>query len=176
MRELAQCPDMAAYESFYSDYHPMIIRYLSSKCASVQDAEDLANDCFLYVYNHWNDYNPEKSTRKNWLFLIVRSRWKNYLRDRKQTSNLDDFENIIPDKDIIEQSIWLQSVRSELAALLNQLPEKQREAVILRFFRQSSDEEIADLLHTSKVNIRVMVHRALQHMNKEFSSQLRQVL
>ena len=168
--------DISTYESFYEYYYPMIIRYLAPKCTSVEDAEDLANECFLYCLRHWGEFNPEKSTRKTWLYLIVRSRWKNYLRDRKQLYSIDGFENIIPDKDIIDQSIWLHSIRTELAKLLQQLPDKQREAIVLRFFQQWSDEEIAEWLGNSKVNVRVMIHRALQFMNKEYSEYLRQVL
>ena len=168
--------EVSTYEAFYGEYHPMIIRYLSGKCSSPQDAEDLANECFLYCYKNWEHYDPEKATRKNWLYLIVRSRWKNYLRDRKMICSLDDFENVIPDKDIIEQTVRLQALRSELAEMLKKLPENQREAVVLRFFREWTDEEIAGWLGTSKGNVRVMIHRALQSMNKEYASFLRQVL
>ena len=171
-----QQPDVSTYESFYSEYYPMIVRYLARKCSSTQDAEDLANECFLYCYKNWDQYKAEKSTRKTWLYLIVRSRWKNYLRDRKQIYSLDGFENVIPDKDIIDQTVTLQAMRTELAKILEQLPENQREAVVLRFFRQWTDDEIAGWLGTSKGNVRVMIHRALQNMNKEYESFLRQVL
>ena len=174
MREVQA--DVSTYEAFYSEYHPMIIRYLAGKCSSRQDAEDLTNECFLYCYKNWDQYDPERSTRKSWLYLIVRSRWKNYLRDRKQTYSLDDFENVIPDKDIIDQTVRLQALRTELAELLKKLPENQREAVVLRFFREWTDDEIAEWLGTSKGNVRVMIHRARQNMNKEYASFLRQVL
>ena len=164
------------YEAFYERYHPKVVNYLTRKCATRQDAEDLAHEAFLYCYRHWEDYNPEKASRKTWLFLIVRSRWKNYLRDHKAIASLDDFESIIPDMDILEQTIWLQAVRTELADLLEELPEKQREAIVLRYFAQWTDEEIARWQMTSKGNIRVMIHRGIQHMNKSFSSYLRTVL
>ena len=164
------------YEIFYNEYYPMIIRYLTKKCSSPQDAEDLANECFLYCYKNWNQYDPDKSTRKTWLYLVVQSRWKNYLRDRKQHYNLEDFENIIPGKDLIEQAVRLQAIRTELSVVLQQLPENQREAVILRFFRQWTDDEIAEWLGISKGNVRVIIHRALQYMSKKYESVLRQVL
>ena len=171
-----QQPDVSTYESFYNAYYLMIVRYLAKKCSSYQDAEDLANECFLYCYKNWDHYSQEKSTRKTWLYLIVRSRWKNYLRDRKQIYSLDGFENVLPDKDIIDQTVRLQALRTELAEILKKLPDNQREAVVLRFFRQWTDDEIAEWLGTSKGNVRVMIHRALQNMNKDYESILRQVL
>lgn len=166
----------SAFETLYSEYYLSIFRYLSSKGVAIQDSEDLANECFMYCYQHWNDYDPNKATRKTWLYLVVRSRWKNYLRDKKQLYSLDDFENLLPGKDELDQAVRLQAIRDELARLLEQLPEKQREAIVLRFFRQWSDEEIAGWLNTSRTNVRVMIHRALKRMNDESSDFLRTVL
>lgn len=174
MRDIqASC---STYEEFYELYHPMIVRYLTGKCGSPQDAEELANECFLYCYKNWDKYDETKSTRKTWLFLIVKSRLKNFLRDRKQMLSLDGFEKIIPDKDIIDQTVRLQAMRDALAKVLQMLPKNQREAVVLRFFRQWDDAEIAEWLGTTKGNVRVLIHRALQFMNREYESFLRQVL
>lgn len=164
------------YECFYMQYHQKVIRYLAGKCASYQDAEDLANECFLYCFQHWSDYDSRKASRKNWLFMIVRSRWINYLRDRRQMESLDELENIIPGEDELEQAIRLQAIRDELAQLLESLPDRQREAIVLRAFQQWTDEEIADWMGVSKGNVRVMIHRGIQKMNRKFSDYLRTVL
>ena len=161
------------YEIFYNEYYPMILRYLTKKCSSPQDAEDLANECFLYCYKNWNQYDPDKSTRKTWLYLVVQSRWKNYLRDRKQHYNLEDFENIIPGKDLIEQAVRLQAIRTELSVVLQQLPENLVHAFLVD---EGPDDEIAEWLGISKGNVRVIIHRALQYMSKKYESVLRQVL
>ena len=92
------------------------------------------------------------------------------------TTSLDEFEEIIPAADVLEQTIWLQAIRTELADLLEALPEKQRDAIILRYFAQWTDDEIAKWYTTSKGNVRVMIHRGIQFMNKNFSSYLRTVL
>ena len=176
MNDLYPKADNDNYEAFYELYHPKVVNFLTGKCATRQDAEDLAHEAFLYCYRHWSDYDPEKASRKTWLFLIVRSRWKNYRRDHKTISSLDQFEEIIPAADVLEQAVWLQAVRTELANLLEALPEKQREAIVLRYFAQWTDEEIAKWHTTSQGNVRVMIHRGIQHMNKEFTSHLRTVL
>ena len=163
------------YEAFYEQYYPMVVSYLRSKCQSVQDAEDLANESFLYCYNHWKDYDPEKATLKTWVFLIVRSRWKNYLRNHKPVCSLEGLEDIIPGKEIMDQAVQLQAYRTELAEMLKTIPDRQREAIVLRYFRQWTDEEIAQWMGTSKTNVKVMIHRGIQKMNKEFSIHLRTV-
>ena len=168
--------DREEYEAFYERYHPKIVRYLAKKCSSFQDAEDLANESFLYCYRHWSDFDSRRASRKNWVFMIVRSRWKNYLRDQKQLESLDKYEHLIPGENELEQAIHLQSIRDELALLLETLPERQREAIVLRTFQEWTDEEIATWMGVSKGNVRVMIHRGIQRMNKEFSDYLRTVL
>ncbi len=164
------------YEDFYQANYLKVVRYLSGRCHSFHDAEDLANDSFLYCLTHWDDYDQNKASRNTWLFIVVRSRWKNYLRSHKTFTAIDELEDIIPDIDVIEQSIWLQSVRDEIAVLLEKLPENQKETIVLRYIEQWTDDEISAALNTSIINVRVMIHRGLQRINKEFSDYLRKVL
>ncbi|MBQ9252438.1 MAG: sigma-70 family RNA polymerase sigma factor [Clostridia bacterium] len=163
------------YEEFYSANYIKVVRYLGRKCANFHDAEDLAHECFLYCYKHWNEYNPAKASVTTWLFLVVRSRWKNYLRDHKEFSTLEGLEEVIPGEGDMDRAVWLQSLRNELASLLKNLPEKQREAIVLRYFEQWEDADIANRLNTSQVNVRVLIYRGLQKMNREFSEYLRKV-
>ena len=164
------------YETFFQENYQKVVRYLSGRCKSFHDAEDIANDSFLYCLTHWDEYDPNKATRKTWLYIVVRSRWKNHLRNHKTYSDIDELEGLFPDVDIIEQTTWLQSIRDELAVLLERLPENQREAIVLRYIEQWSDDEIARVMNTNRVNVRVMIHRGLQRMNNEFSEYLRKVL
>ena len=168
--------DEVSFEEFYEQFHPRIVRYLRGKCATLQDAEDLANECFLYCMQHWKDFDAEKASRKTWLYIIVRCRWKNYAQRHVQLHSIDGFEEILPDKDILGQTVWLQTVRNELARLLDELPDMQRTAIVMRYFSESDDQEIAARLGTTTVNVRVLIHRGIKKLNRDFSDYLRMVL
>lgn len=164
------------YEAFYEQMHPQIVEYLRRKCANLHDAEDLAAECFIYCYQHWDDYDETKASRKTWLYMITRSRWKNYLRGRRTLYTLDGLEEVIPDKDILGQAVWMTAVRDELARMLGELPERQREAVIFRYFTEMEDEEIARRMETTPGNVRILIHRGIKKMNHDHANELRTVL
>ena len=163
-----------AFEEFYAAYYSRIVQYLKNRCSSKEDAEDLANTCFLYCMEHWHQFNEQKASRITWLYMIVRSRWKNYCRDHRQYVNLDDLENVLPDADILEQTVLLTQIRENIAEGLKELPDAQRTAIIMRFFQNCSDEEIALKLQTSRGNVRVMVHRALNRLQSVLPSDMKE--
>ena len=152
---------MEDFQEFYETYQGPVVRYLRSKGMSLHDAEDLAQEAFTYSFRKWNDYDPAKASRKTWLYMIVRSRWINYCRDRKVFLDVDDFTGVIPDGDELEQSVWLGELREALADALEKLPDLQKRAVILHYFGNEADREIADKLGITPGYARVLIHRGL---------------
>ena len=54
----------------------------------------------------------------------------------------------------------------QLADALSTLPEKQRKAVVLRYFQEWDNARIAEELGTTEGNIRVMISRALDRLEE----------
>lgn len=153
------------YEDFYEKYYDGIIRFLSRKCASWADAEDLASQCFVYCYEHWDSYKSDLASRKSWLFMVVQSRWKNYCRDHRTQVDLDDVIDVLPDeKDVIASTNELMAAREALAVALNQLPEAQKQAIIMKYFGQYGNDVIARKLGTSEGNVRILLHRGVKKL------------
>ena len=50
------------YEDFYSSNYGRVLYYVKNKINSVEDAEDLTSEVFVYCYSHYDDYDPEKSS------------------------------------------------------------------------------------------------------------------
>ncbi len=156
-----------AFERFYEDNFFRLIRYLNGKTGSMEDAEDLASEVFIYCYEHYEQYDPEKSSPTTWLYLVANSRLKNYYRDRRPHAEYSEFEDWLfcsePDMD---RAVYLEQLRGFLAGQLEQLPERQRRAVVLRFFREQSFEAIAEELDTTPGNVRTMISRALARLEQ----------
>lgn len=152
------------FTEFYQINYPRVVAFLRKRCRSLQDAEDIASESFLYCSKNWNRFDGEKASRSSWLYMIVRSRWKNYCRDHRSFENLDDYERIIPAGDELSRAIWLTQTREELAKALEQLNETQRRAIILRYFANLDDSEIARTLLTTPGNVRVLIHRGLSRL------------
>lgn len=156
-----------SFTDFYRKYYNNVVGYLAQRVANRQDAEDIASQVFMYCYRNWDKYDEKKSSLQSWLYMVVRSRWKNYMRDRKQHEDIDDFTDVISDgTDFAEQAAELDSIRGRIARALGSLNEQQRSVIVLRYFKEKSDREIAEELQLSAANVRVIAHRALHKMEE----------
>lgn len=165
-----ESPEKIPFEQVYEQYYSEVLRYAQRKMGSFHDAEDLVGDSFFYCYQNYDKYDPSKSSITTWLYLIVNSRLKNYYRDRKETVDYTELENLLfTDEPDMERAVYLEELRRFLSEKLELLPEKQRKAVILRYFHNKEFTEIAEELDTTPGNIRVILSRALDKLEKELS-------
>lgn len=156
------------YESFYRAYYGLVLGYLKNRTNSHADAEDVTAKVFLYCYEKWESYDPSKASQQTWLFMIVRSRWIDFLRSNRSHDDIDELdEYLVMGDNPIENAIRLQAIRQELAKALKKLPENQRTAIIMRYFGDYSDSEIALRLNTSEGNIRVLIHRGINKLKRD---------
>ena len=159
----------AAFEAFYEKYFNTALYYTAKKVRSIQDAEDLVCDAFFYCYDHFSSYDESRASLGTWLYMILNSRIKNYYRDSKQYTDLDELREILPDgSNYMEQAVELEANRRMLAEGLNTLSETQRRIVILRYFQGCSTAETARQLQITEGNVRTQLSRALDKMRKYF--------
>ena len=153
------------YEEVYADYYGRIVQYIYKKIGNMSDAEDMASEALLYAYNHYEDFDPEKSSVSTWLYMIVNSRLKNHYRDAKTYVELETVVGVVADESVdMDQCIYLEEISRQLHAAINRLPEKQAQIVKMRYFEQRSCIEIAEKLNMTSGNVRVQLSRALDKL------------
>ena len=157
-------PFEAVYDKFYFD----IFRYVNTRLNNRQDAEDLTGDIFLYCYAHYEEYDPEKSAVSTWLYLVTNSRLKNHYRDRRDWVDMEEVEAFLfAEGEELDRAVFLEQLRGELAKALALLPERQQKAVVMRFFEERDFAQIAAELDTTEGNVRVILSRALDKLEKQ---------
>ncbi len=153
------------FELFYQAYYLELLRRLRSCGLSASDAEDLTSQVFLYCYEHWSQYDPQKASQRSWLYLIAGSRLKNFWRDRRVNVDLDELAEYLPDGDsTVEQAQMLDEWRDALAAALEQLAPRSRQIVILRYFKGLNANEIALRLGMTPGAVRTQLSRSLDKL------------
>ncbi len=157
-----------SFEEFYEKYSSEILFYLIKKTGNKEAAEDLASEAFLYCYEHFDSYDPNKSAISTWLYLVVNSRLKNYYRNQKETVDLSELEEFLfDDQPDLNKAVYLEEMRNTLAVAIKSLSEMQQKVIIMRFFGHREFDEIAQELGTSSGNVRVIQTRALSKLCKE---------
>ena len=128
----------------------------------------MCSEAFFYCFDHYDSYDPEKSSVSTWLYLVINSRLKNYYRDKKHHVDIDELQNILPDdSDSMEQAVYLQQLRDLLARAIESLPETQQKIVIMSYYQQKTSAQIAEELGMTPGNVRVQLSRALDKLEKQ---------
>lgn len=140
------------YSRYARDVHRFAL-YLSCDRAL---ADDLTSEAFLRA---WNTAGPiHEPTVKAYLFRIVRNL---HSSERRRTSRQIALDDSMPSP-APEQGDRLahQMALSSVLRALQQLPEIDRAALLLRTLEEMSYDDIARALHLSLSSAKVKVHRA----------------
>ena len=151
-----------SFEDFYNKYSDEVFYYLQKKIGNREMAEDLHSEIFLYCYEHYSSYDPQKSAQPTWLYLVTNSRLKNYYRSRRETVEWSELEEFLFDERIdMDRAVYLEELRAAITVAVKKLSDIQQKVILMRYFKNREFEDIARELETTPGNIRVIQSRAL---------------
>ena len=145
-----------------------LLAFLQRHVANREDAEDLLQDVFLACYRHKDSFDPERCSETAWLFVIAKNRLKQYYRDQKPVSSLEELADNgqEPADWSAQEAASLMECRDLVAKLLLTLDERSRTVLILRFFQELDSQQIAQRMGLSPVNVRVIQSRAIASLRQ----------
>lgn len=135
------------------------------------EAEDLVQSVFLDLYHKSNTFDPNRGTAKSWITQVAYRRAldrRAYLVHRQfylGTEFLIPAETLAGGIDL-ERTVASTLVREEMLAVLEELPEAQRQTLILAFFEGLSPQEIGERLGFSVGNVRHHYYRGLTRLRR----------
>ena len=171
--------DEAAFRQFVAQYQARVYRIALSLLRSPAEAEDVAQEVFVEVYQTVASFRGEAAL-STWLYRIATSqalkhrRWANAKKRFAHFTSLLGFDNAPlhepPDhahpQALLEGEQQLQLLR----ACIGRLPTKQQLAFVLRHEQELSYEEIAAVLDTSVAAVESLLFRARHTLRQYFSS------
>jgi RNA polymerase sigma-70 factor, ECF subfamily len=150
--------DASAAAALYERHSSRVFGYCLSRLRRREDAEDAVQTTFLHAVRGLRR-GVVPSTEVAWLLGIARnvclSRWESAGRLSRLESPCDPHE-------LDRRSDATESSRDELIGLedaLQQLPDQQRQAVLLRDWRGLSYEEVAVQLGVSQAAVETLIFR-----------------
>jgi len=154
-------------ESIYNFYFQDIYRFLLSLCRDHHTAEDLVQETFLRAYLHVEDY--ENISIKSWLFTVAYHAFIDYHRKQKRIELKQEgfFTRLFDRRKTPEETVVIQEDLREIINLLEDLPEKQKHAVLLHDFHELSYAEAATIMNVSLANFKVVLFRGRQAMRRK---------
>lgn len=145
------------FVKIYKEYFAYVYRYLYGLTYNHQTAEDLAQESFtkaLCVLQF-----PGESI-KSWLLTVAHNLYVDYVKkNRRLDFREDSLLSHIKVQDFTDQLILNESTQSAFA-LIHQLPENQRQAVLLCLVNELSYQQAGEVLGISVSAVTNLVYRA----------------
>jgi RNA polymerase sigma factor (sigma-70 family) len=117
-------------------------------CGNAADAEDVAQDCFLQLARHAGRI---RSSLPAWLHTVAMHAAVRANRRRRALHQESIDANLVATA-AADAGAW-QELIPQVDAALSELPIEQREALVLRYLEDRSQEDIADLLGISQPTV-----------------------
>ncbi len=143
------------------EFRLSLMNFISGYVRDMQVAEDLTEELFLKLMVKKPRYNGSASF-KTWLYTIARNISIDYLRKQKRdiVYSIEDVNLDWIDKNEVEKKI----ISGERTDLVRQTIEKlnytYQQLILLKYYEEFSNEQIAEILHKSRHAVETGLYRA----------------
>ena len=166
--------DSENYYFVMKRYESKLLRYIL-RIASVarETAEDILQEVFIKVYKNLNDFDDSYSF-SSWIYRITHNETISQIRKIKarpqtvktENGEMFDFLNILPDDTNLVQDYEKKELAEKVRGVINQLPEKYRNILILRYLEDKEYLEISDIIKKPIGTVSTLINRAKKNFRK----------
>jgi RNA polymerase sigma-70 factor (family 1) len=166
--------DAEAFEVLFDRYYRSVFNFALYMVHDSGRAEDILQETFLAVARTAKRYEP-KGHFRTWLMRIVRNRCLNCLEaERVRREVLKEAAVDAPDAcndPTPEQCVQADELSGQLRRLVMDLPERQREAIVLFAFEKMSYQEIAESLDLPLNTVKTLIYRARAELARSLETE-----
>src|SRR4051812_39049500 len=155
--------DERAFAAIFRRYHQSLYRFCLAIVGNPDDASEALQNTMIKVLRALPG-EERKIDLKPWLYRIAHNESIDLLRRRRETSQLD-VEQIAPGYGLAEDVATRERLR-RLLVDLKELPERQREVLVMRELAGLEFEEIGTALDTSGAVARQTLYEARQSLRQ----------
>ena len=151
-----------------TEYSATLYRVAYSVMRNAAEAEDAVQEAFLRVLKHRDKLGDIRDHRV-WLIRIT---W-NVVLDKKRRSktrpendDIADYARVLPSSDRrVDDSMVSSQEHNRILTLIDRLPAKERQALLLSAIEELSTVQIAAVLGTTESSIRSRIFRARRELS-----------
>ncbi|MSU20695.1 MAG: RNA polymerase sigma factor [Pedosphaera sp.] len=152
-----------SFEMLVEQFEKRIFNFLYHFTGNSHDAEDITQETFLKAYQNMHRYDSAYAFA-TWLFTIAKRTAISHFRSKKPSEEL----SADTEADLADPSAALEAKeeRVSLWNLAKTLKSNQYETLWLRYGEGFSIAEIAQVMNTNQIHVKVLLHRARRHLAK----------
>lgn len=187
--------DSRAFAELVQHHLPAIETYARRILVDESLAQDIAQDTLLVLWQRSAEFKPEKARLTTWLHRVAHNRCIDFLRRQKRETLIASNELVARQEGTANTVCEVSGEVSEIASLplqapaiseassasdarissldaaLRQLPESQRTALVLTYYQNLSNREVATVINASTRAVESLLCRARSNLKKQLESQ-----
>lgn len=173
--------EKAAFSKIYLVYFPKLVRFSREYVISTEDAENIVQDIFMYLWEH-QDMLDSLTNLNAYLFTLTKNRCIDFYRHRALIDSKKESLDNLQDRELklkmealmqFDENIFTEKeIENLLAQAIEHLPEKCRQVFILLRMNGLKHEEIAAQLNISVNTVQNHIVTALRKLKVELKDYL----
>ncbi len=170
----------AAFRVLVDQYQSRIYAHLMRMVGQSEDAADLTQEVMLKIWKHLDSFQG-RSKLYTWIYLIATNEGLAFLeiKKKKSTISLDSELYAGAVQIAASQDMDGEDDQKRLQYALDQLPPKQRQVFLLRYYDEMPYSDMSEVLGTSEGALKASYHHAVHKIQASLgltrkSSDLRQ--
>jgi RNA polymerase sigma-70 factor (sigma-E family) len=157
-------PDVG-FAGFVREHTPALLRTAYLLTGNAQNAEELVQDTHVRLYPKWDRVAAADVP----LAYVRRSLTNGYINYQRRAARREYAHDDVPERIDPHDAVMQLADRDEIWAGLRYLPERQRAALVLRFFEDLTDEESAAALGCRVGTVRSLISRGLATLRAQMT-------
>ena len=158
--------DRLFLESVYLEYHRLLYAQALKITRNDQEAQDVVSDSMMALMKKIDLLRSLPCNKlQAYLVITVKHTAINlfHQKKRRQTEGSDVLE-MLPGNESTDQALLSRAGVEHIKNAIAALPLREKEIMLMRYFRELSDEEIAKETGLRPVSVRVHLSRARKHL------------
>ena len=154
------------------DHKDGLMIYLNSFVQNIHLAEDLTEDTFVKLIARRPRFSG-KSTFKTWLYAIGRNVALDFLRKNAKlpTVSAEEAMTLIADEADVARQYLCSERKLQVHKALKQLNDEYRQVLVLVYFEDFQNDQVASIMGKSKKQIENLVYRAKLSLKSELEKE-----
>lgn len=161
-------------EEIYKEHNGLVYNLCLNYLQNIEDAEEVTQDVFVTIFKKQDNFK-NNSSLKTWIYRITVNACLDFLKAKKRKKR---FGFIIPIYDNSESYSYSdfnhpgiilenEEATEKLLKLINELPNNQKTALILKVIDELSQKEIAEVMELSVKAVESLLSRAKNNLKEK---------
>ncbi|MDT8393239.1 MAG: RNA polymerase sigma factor [Bacteroidales bacterium] len=158
------------FKCLYERYKQKLKHYIKRiSFTSEEEADDILQEAFIKIWKNLHEYDSSLKL-SSWLYRIVHNETISYIRAKHAYGKNNTIETDSQSALLLQAELdWEpdpEDIHSLTGKVLNKMPYKYRQFLIMKFFEKLSYEEISDILKLPEGTVATRINRAKKIFRK----------